>query len=130
MPRTFTVLLVEDDDPLRCSLVDVLSSQGWKVYAAAGGGEAVSLARRVPLDFSLLDLHLPGMSGLEVLQRIATEVRPLPTIMMSGQATPEETHAALRQGVFDFLRKPLDLAQLRLSMDQLIRRHFRRPDQP
>lgn len=130
MPRPFTVLLVEDDDPLRSSLVDVLSSQGWQVHAAAAGGEAVNLARRVQLDFSILDLHLPGMSGLEVLRRIAQEVRPLPAIMMSGQATPEETRAALNQGVFDFLRKPLDLAQLRFSMDQLIRQHFRRPDRP
>lgn len=130
MPRPFTVLLVEDDDPLRSSLVDVLSSQGWEVYAVAAGGEALNLARRVRLDFSILDLHLPGMSGLEVLRRIAMEVRPLPAIMMSGQATAEETHAALRQGVFEFLRKPLDLAQLRFSMDQLIRQHFRSPDRP
>jgi DNA-binding response OmpR family regulator len=118
--------VVEDDDPLRISLVDVLSSRGWQVHAAARGLEAVELARRFALDFSILDLHLPGMSGLEVLRRISSEIRPLPAIMMSGQATREETDAAISEGVFRFLRKPLDLGQLRFCMDQLIRQHLSR----
>jgi DNA-binding response OmpR family regulator len=126
MSRPYTVLVVEDDDPLRISLVDVLSSRGWRVHAAARGAEAVDLARRFTLDFSIVDLHLPGMSGIEVLRRISSEIRPLPAIMMSGQATREETDAALSEGVFRFLRKPLDLGQLRFCMDQLIRQHLRR----
>lgn len=124
MPRRFSVLLVEDDDPLRRSLADLLAARGWAVHPTASGSEAIDLARHEQVDFSLLDYHLPGMSGLEVIRTIRAEVRPIPTIMMSGQASPEETHAALDAGVFQFLRKPLDLKNLRQAMDLLIRHHF------
>jgi DNA-binding response OmpR family regulator len=130
MVRSFSVLLVEDDDPLRRSLADVLAAQGWSVYPTGSGREAVELARLHPLDFSLLDLHLPGMSGLDVLRTIRNEVRPLPSIMMSGQASQEEAMAALNQGVFRFLRKPFDLHHLRQAMDLLIHHHFGSPGSP
>lgn len=124
MSRCFSVLLVEDDDPLRGSLADLLAAWGWRVYPTGFGPEAVQLARTTPLDFSILDMHLPGMTGLEVLRTIRREVRPLPSIMMSGQATPEETHAAMTAGAFTFLQKPLDLARLREVVGKLLLQHF------
>lgn len=131
MSRLFSVLLVEDDAPLRGVLAEYLSSFGWTVHSTGVGQEAVRWARTKPLDFSILDLHLPGMSGLDVLRAIARQEsrkgRPLPSIMMSGEASREEAHTALREGVFTFLRKPLELNELRLSVDLLIRRHFGSP---
>ena len=124
MPRRFSVLLVEDDDPLRRCLADLLAAQGWSVYPTSTGPEAVEVVRQVRVDFSLLDLHLPGMTGLEVLQRMHAEGRAVPSIMMSGQASTEEASAALSAGVFQFLRKPLDLDHLRQAMNLLIRHHF------
>jgi len=124
MTRLFSVLLVEDDDPLRRCLAELLRARGWSVHTAASGTEAVQLARLHIPDFSLLDLHLPGMSGLEVLRTIYTEIHPIPSIMMSGQASAAEASAAIDQGVFRFLQKPLDLDHLRRSMDQLIQHHF------
>ena len=124
MSRHFSVLLVEDDDPLRRCLQELLAAEGWSVHATGTGTEAVRLARLHQVDFSLLDLHLPGMSGLEVLRTISREVRPLPSIMMSGQATREEASLAIAEGVFQFLRKPLDLDNLRGSMELLIQHHF------
>ncbi len=124
MSRSFSVLLVEDDDPLRSVLTDLLSQWGWTVHDTGLGQEAVAIARRIPLDFSILDMHLPGMTGVDVLLRIAQETRPLPSIFMSGQATPEEANAALRAGAFTLLRKPLDLAGLRTTVHLLIQRHF------
>ncbi len=131
MSRPFSVLLVEDDDPLRGVLTEYLASLGWTVHSTGLGQEAVRWARTTAFDFSILDLHLPGMTGLDVLRAISQLKsqggRPLPSIMMSGQATREETHAAVREGVFTFLRKPLELDELRLSVDRLIRRHFHNP---
>jgi CheY-like chemotaxis protein len=124
MARPFTVLLVEDDDPLRRCLQELLAAEGWLVHATGTGPEAIELAKIHLPDFSLLDWHLPGMSGLEVLRAISREVRPLPSIMMSGQATPAEASLARAAGVFQFLRKPLDLQSLRGSMHLLIRHHF------
>ena len=113
MPRPLSVLLVEDDDPLRACLTEVFGEQGWQVHGVARGDDAVRLARALPIDFSVVDMHLPGMSGLDALRIITCEVRPLPWILMSGQATVEDTAAALRAGAFTFLRKPLDLRDLR-----------------
>lgn len=124
MARSFSVLLAEDDDPLRACLADLLAAEGWSVHPTARGSEAVELARRVPVDFSILDLHLEGMTGLDVLRALAREGRTLPSIMMSGQATESEAREARRHGVFTFLYKPLDLQELRASVDGLIRHHF------
>jgi DNA-binding NtrC family response regulator len=66
-----------------------------------------------------MDFHLPGMTGLELFQQLVS-MRPLPAILMSGLASAEEAAAAQHAGFFTFLRKPLDLARLRLSIEQLI----------
>lgn len=124
MSRSFSVLLVEDDDPLRSVLLELLRQRGWRVHATGRGDEAVEIARRVRVDMSILDLHLPGLDGVEVYRRIASEVRPLPSILMSGEATREEARRALELGIAQFLRKPLDLQLLRKTLDDLVRRHF------
>lgn len=130
MSQTFRVLLVEDDDALRACLDEFLACQGWDVAATAFGGEAIQLARQQRFDFSILDFHLPGMTGIDVLHAIAA-FRPLPSIMMSGLATREETAAAQQAGVFTFLRKPLELQRLRHNLHLLIQHHFGGPvDRP
>lgn len=124
MSRPYSVLLVEDDDPLRAILTELLQARGWRTYSTDHGLEAVEMARKIHLDFSILDMHLPGITGLEVLTSISREVRPLPSIMISGAATRQETQAMLASGVFRFLRKPLALDALQQCLDQLIRHHF------
>ncbi|MEZ5963904.1 MAG: response regulator [Planctomycetota bacterium] len=124
MDKRFSVLLAEDDTALRRCLVEVLAANGWSVHPVGTGPEAVEIARRVPVDFSLLDMHLPGMTGIDVYRAIAREKGPLPWILMSGQATPEETSVAFALGVHTFLRKPLDLTGLRLCLAELIQRNF------
>lgn len=120
----YTVLLAEDDAALRRCLAEVLSSQGWAVHLAETGPDAVALAKQFRVDFSLLDMHLPGMTGIEVYRTIAREVRPLPWILMSGQASSEDAALAQALGVHRFLRKPLDLTALRACLNELVRTHF------
>jgi len=124
MSRPYSVLLVEDDDPLRAILVELLQARGWRTYSTDQGHEAVELAKHHHLDFSILDMHLPGITGLEVFAHISREVRPLPSIMISGAATLQETQAMLQSGVFRFLRKPLAYDHLQHCLDQLIQHHF------
>lgn len=124
MRKRFSVLLAEDDAALRRCLAEVLAANGWSVHPAGSGPEAVELARHNPLDFSLLDMHLPGMTGIDVYRAIVREKGPLPWILMSGGATPEETSAAFSLGVHSFLRKPLDLGGLRSCLAELVQRHF------
>lgn len=130
MSRSYSVLLVEDDDPLRAILTELLQARGWRTYSTDHGLEAVELAKQNHLDFSILDMHLPGITGLEVFANITREVRPLPSIMISGAATQQETQAMLASGVFRFLRKPLAFDHLQQCLDQLIQHHFRPPSAP
>jgi DNA-binding NtrC family response regulator len=129
MSQSFRVLLVEDDDSLRSCLAEFLSGHGWDVGATAFGSDAMSMAHRQRFDFSILDFHLPGMTGLELFQQLAA-IRPLPSILMSGLASPEEAAAARHAGFFTFLRKPLELDRLRQSVQQLIQAHFGGPLAP
>lgn len=124
MSKRLSVLLVEDDDPLRDVLLELLRQRGWNVHTAVRGDEALELARHVSIDLSILDFHLPGLTGLEVFRRIAREVRPVPSIMISGDASRAEVLRALDSGFVDFLRKPLDLTILRKTLDALVQRHF------
>lgn len=126
MPQSFRVLLVEDDDSLRSCLGEFLASHGWEVGATAFGADAMAMAQRHRFDFTILDFHLPGMTGLELFQRLAA-IRPLPAILMSGLASAEEAAAARHAGFFTFLRKPLELDRLRQSVQQLIQTHFGGP---
>ena len=130
MPRPFSVLLAEDDAPLRCCLAEVLSSNGWWVHSVETGPRAVQVARSVRLDFSILDMHLPGMTGLEVFRTIDAEVGGVPAILMSGQASREDTAAAVALGFYTFLRKPLELGAFRHSLDRLVRHYFGVPRPP
>lgn len=129
MSQSFRVLLVEDDDSLRSCLGEFLAGHGWDVGATAYAAEALHMAQRQRFDFSLLDFHLPGMTGLELFQQLASQ-RPLPSILMSGLASAEEAAAAQHAGFFAFLRKPLDLARLRGSLHLLIQTHFGGPLAP
>jgi CheY-like chemotaxis protein len=125
MPRPFHVLLVEDDDPLRRCLKELLAERGWFVHDAGSGPEGLALARTQRIDFSLVDMHLPGMSGLDLVRALTREGRELPAIVMSGDASKEEQQRLLAERcVFQFLDKPLDLQRLQGSMDSLIHRHF------
>lgn len=126
MSQTFRVLLVEDDDSLRCCLGEFLADHGWNVAATAFGQEAVDLARRQRFDFTILDFHLPGTTGLQLFQQLMA-IRPLPGILISGLASAEEAAAARRAGFFTFLRKPLELERLRHTVHQLIQTHFGGP---
>jgi len=129
MLQSFRVLLVEDDDSLRTCLGEFLASHGWEVGATAFGNDAMAMARRQRFDFTILDFHLPGMTGLELFQQLAA-IRPLPAILMSGLASANEAALARRAGFFTFLRKPLELDRLRQSVQQLIQTHFGGPVAP
>ena len=94
------------------------------MHLVPNGQEALRIARRAPIDFSILDLHMPGMNGIETIQLLHREVRALPCILISGEASKEEQLLAFKAGAFTFLHKPLELAMLRHAVDRLIHRYF------
>lgn len=126
MAQSFRILLVEDDDSLRVCLSEFLAGEGWDVAATGEANEAMILVRRRRFDFSILDFHLPGITGLELFRQLAA-VQDRPAILMSGLASTEDIMAARAAGFFSFLRKPLELGALRATVQKLIRAHFGGP---
>jgi two-component system nitrogen regulation response regulator NtrX len=103
------VLIVDDQASIRESLQGVLEDEGYKATAADNGEGCLELLRRRPFDVVLLDVWLPGMDGLETLQKIR-EIDGAPeVIMISGHGTIETAVRATKLGAYDFLEKPLSI---------------------
>lgn len=100
------VVLVVDDEPLvRQLLCDILQGAGYITHAVEDGPEAVKVAQREVVDVVLLDIMMPGMSGLEVLAKLGELIPNSPVVIVTASPTSEHAIAALRLGAFDFIVK-------------------------
>ncbi len=114
-------LLVADDDPIaRDLLVEVLTGAGYRVRAAAGGDECVRLAAAEPFDLALVDLRMPDVDGLEVLQRLGALQPPVPVLILTAFATMETAIQTIRAGAWDYLSKPFRIEEIKLVVARAI----------
>jgi diguanylate cyclase (GGDEF)-like protein len=120
------ILLADDDHPLRETLQEFLAGQGYAVTAAADGYEAMAAMKAQEFALALLDLMLPGYSGLEILSRLKAHTPDTEVILFTGHAGMESAVQALRLGAYDYLLKAdLRLADLQtLVARALERRHL------
>jgi len=91
-----TVLIIDDEDSLRHTLTRVLKIAGCEVSGAPDAPQALNLINTIPLDLVYLDIHLPSMNGLEVLQNIRTSHPDLPVILFTAHASCSRSHTAER----------------------------------
>lgn len=110
------IMVVDDDQDLRENLDEILSSAGFAVTLAANGKEALEQIALRRFDLVLLDLVMPGLSGLEVLRRIREKLPRLPVIMFSAFASVENAVEAMRQGAQDYVTKPFRVETLLTSV--------------
>ncbi|HZR67108.1 MAG TPA: sigma-54 dependent transcriptional regulator [Terriglobales bacterium] len=103
------VLIVDDEASIRESLQAVLEDEGYKPSATESGEACLDLLHKKSFDVVLLDIWLPGMDGLDVLQRIREMENPPEVIIISGHGTIETAVRATKLGAFDFLEKPLSI---------------------
>jgi len=102
------LLIVDDEKAMRLSLSEIFKMRGAQVTTAADGREAVELLNEHDFDLMLLDLKMPGMSGMQVLE-VAQKVRPgTVVILLTAFATLDSAIAALRRGAHDYLLKPCE----------------------
>ncbi len=102
------LLIVDDEKAMRVSLAEIFSLRGAQVMTAADGREAVELLNQRDFDLMLLDLKMPGMSGIQVLE-VAQKVRPgTVVILLTAHATLDSAISAMRRGAFDYLLKPCE----------------------
>ena len=123
--KALSLLLAEDDDSLRETLRLFFASQGFRVYAAGSGPEAIDIARRKKISFSIMDINMPGLSGIEAFKFITREIGRMPCIFMSGDASLDVMQKALQVGAFTFLSKPIQMNIMRSSVERLIVKYFR-----
>jgi CheY-like chemotaxis protein len=110
-------ILVVDDEPVVSSMLcDVLATAGYVVASAASGAEALDLVPTFNPSVVLLDLTMPGMSGMEVLQHLRRECPRSPVVILSGNQDAEVKRRALEAGAFDYLTKPFSLALMRTAV--------------
>jgi two-component system, NtrC family, nitrogen regulation response regulator NtrX len=103
------ILIVDDESEIRLSLKGVLEDEGYKTSVAESGEACLELLRKQALDVVLLDVWLPGIDGLETLQKIRELDKAPEVIMISGHGTIETAVRATKLGAYDFLEKPLSL---------------------
>ena len=115
-----SILLVEDHAESRASLAYVLEKRGEVAHQAANGRAAVALARRERLHAVILDLKLPDMDGLSVLEAVLSEKPGLPAIVVTGFGTIDSAVEAMKRGASDFLTKPIQVDHLLEVLDRCI----------
>ncbi len=121
MSERATVLIVDDHRAVREELSFALDFDGWKTAEAADGPAGLERAQDPDVDVVLLDVKLPGMDGLEVLQQLK-ELRPeLPVVMISGHGDLDTAVLAVRRGAYDFLQKPFESDRVLLSIRNALR---------
>ena len=110
------ILLVDDDDSLRRVAALQLEDVGYEVTPAADGGEAKSLLERGHFDLVITDLKMRRVGGLELLTWIKERSPDTQVIMMTGFATVDDAVAAMKEGAFDFITKPLNYDRFKITV--------------
>ncbi len=110
------ILIVDDDAALRESLELLLSAEGHAVRTAADGQAALELLEASPADVVLCDLRMPGLDGFDLIPQIARQWPGVPIILMSAHGTEDLAIEAIQRGAYDYLAKPFQPAEIRLTL--------------
>jgi DNA-binding response OmpR family regulator len=114
------VLAVDDEAPIRFAAVRALTLNRYQADEAGSGAEALHHLSRTPYDVMLLDMQMPGLNGIEVMQRARAIQPELLIIVLTGHATLESAMAAVKAGAVDYLLKPASLHDIVAAVDQAL----------
>jgi DNA-binding response OmpR family regulator len=124
------ILLVEDEIEILDAITEYLEREGYAVTRAVDGAEALRRVENEPPDLVLLDVGLPGLSGLEVLRRLREDHPRVPVVMLTGLDDEAQARRTLQMGAVDYVRKPFDLGHLSRVVLAAIGRTFDPPPSP
>jgi DNA-binding NtrC family response regulator len=110
------VLIIDDERPIRNALRDILEYEKMQVEDASTGTEGLQKLEKDKYDLILCDIKMPGIDGIEVLEKIMEKGYGTPVVMISGHGTIETAVEAVKKGAFDFIAKPLDLNRLLVTV--------------
>src|SRR3954468_7364729 len=118
-----SLLLVDDDAPIRRMLERTLTAEGYEVVAAADGGAALAAVERSMPDAIVLDVSMPGLDGLAVTRRLRSKGLRVPILLLTARDAVHERVAGLDAGADDYLVKPFDVDELRARVRAMLRRN-------
>lgn len=107
-----TILVVDDESSIRKTIDGALSDEGYQVLCASGATQAFEIVKKTPPDLILLDIWMPEIDGLTVLDQLKSQGNEIPVIIMSGHGNIETAVKATKLGAFDYLEKPIELDRL------------------
>jgi two-component system, OmpR family, response regulator PhoP len=116
------LLLVEDEAALRGQLAAYLGAQGYVVDAAADGKEGLFLGREYSYDLAIIDLGLPGLSGMELIRELRRLRKTFPVLVLTARGGWQDKVEGLESGADDYLVKPFHNEELRARLNALLRR--------
>ncbi len=116
-----SILLIDDDNSLRRVVEFSLSESGYRVQAAAGGEEGLRLFEKGSFDAVITDITMPGMSGMEVLAKVREQDQTVPVVVITAYGTIESAVEAMKQGAFDYITKPFNRDELRITLDKALK---------
>src|SRR5665213_2343632 len=118
-------ILVVDDDPLVLKVLQTLlvKKGGYHVVTAENGADALAQASKFPPQTVILDMNLPDMNGLEILQKLKTSYPQLPVIMLTGETDLQTAVKAIQQGAHNYLTKPFESDQLIITVQNAVEKY-------
>ena len=121
MSAEATILVVDDEKDIRDALEGILVDEGYRVFLAKDGPEALRVLEDHPVDLVFLDIWMPGPDGIEVLKGIRDRSPDTRVIMISGHGNIELAVRAVKLGAYDFIEKPLSLEKILLTAEHALR---------
>lgn len=118
--QSATILVIDDEEGIRFSLRGVLEDEGLEVIEAESGEEGLALAEERRPDLIFLDIWLPGMDGLAVLDALRDSGQTVPVLMISGHGSIETAVSAIKKGAYDFIEKPLSLEKVVITVSKAL----------
>jgi two-component system, OmpR family, response regulator PhoP len=119
------LLLIEDDAALRLGLARQLEAEGYRVDQAADGADGLFQAQEYPVDLAIVDLGLPKMNGITVVQRLRAEGRTIPILILTARGSWQDKVVGLEAGADDYLVKPFEYPELAARVKALLRRSLK-----
>ena len=116
------LMIVEDEQTLREQLKQRLQQKGYTVDAAAYGNEGLFLGSEYPMDLAVIDLGLPGLSGIDVIRKLRDRQRGFPILILTARSNWQDKVDGLEAGADDYLVKPFHIEELFARVNALLRR--------
>lgn len=110
--KNIKILLIDDEAEFVSTLAERLELRGYSSKTSEDGESGISMVESEAFDVVILDLMMPGLSGLETLRQIKVINSKLPVILLTGHGSTKEGMEGMRLGAFDYLIKPLDIGEL------------------